>query len=150
MKLAIVGYGKMGRLIEQLAPGAFGRLVDVGTGAGFPGLPIKLALPDLSVTLIEATGKKIAFVQHAIDALHLVGAEWVRERAEVVAHEPGFRENFDIAIARAVGNVATLAELLLPLTRVGGHASNKTYDGIRSCSRREASRAACSSGDSPV
>src|SRR5438874_11933140 len=52
-------------LIGQLAPGAFGRLVDVGTGAGFPGLPIKLALPDLEVTLIEATGKKIAFVQHA-------------------------------------------------------------------------------------
>ena len=108
-----------------------GRLADVGSGAGFPGLPIKLALPKLQVTMIEAHGKKAAFISHAVTSLRLDGAEWVHGRAEVLGRDPEYRGRFDAAIARAVGSVSTLAELLLPLLRLGGWALlMKTMAGL--------------------
>jgi 16S rRNA (guanine527-N7)-methyltransferase len=96
------------------------RLVDVGSGAGLPGLPLKIARPDLEVTLVEADQAKAAFLVQASARLGLNGVEVVARRAEEVGRDPAYRERFDVAVARAVAALATLAELCLPLVRVGG------------------------------
>ena len=95
-------------------------LLDVGSGAGLPGIPLKIARPDLDVTLMDSTGKKVTFCQAAIDDLHLSGIQAVKERAEEAAHKPAYREQFDVVIARAVAPLPILVEYLLPFTRVGG------------------------------
>jgi 16S rRNA (guanine527-N7)-methyltransferase len=95
-------------------------LVDVGSGAGLPGLPIKIARPQLDVTLIEADQDKTAFLVHACAALGLEHVEVVGRRAEEAGHDPGLREKFDVAVARALAPMPVLAELCLPLVRVGG------------------------------
>jgi 16S rRNA (guanine527-N7)-methyltransferase len=95
-------------------------LIDVGTGAGFPGLPLKIALPDLNVTLMDSTAKKVQFCSEAIRALQLAGAQAVHGRAEEAGHQPQHREQYDVVIARAVAPLPTLVEYLLPLARVGG------------------------------
>src|SRR5260370_19412716 len=95
-------------------------LVDVGSGAGVPGLPIKIARPDLDVTLIEAEQAKAAFLVHACAALGLEHVEVVARRAEEAGHDPRLREKFDVAVARALAPLPVLAELCLPLVRVGG------------------------------
>ncbi len=96
-------------------------LIDVGSGAGLPGIPLAIARPDLSVTLLEASARKAAFLEVAASTLALpvlvVGA-----RAETAAHEPRFRERFDIAAARAVAPLPVLCELTLPFVRPGGKA----------------------------
>lgn len=102
---------------DILRTGAF---IDVGSGGGFPGIPMKLAFPDLSGTLLDATAKKTAFLSHICDALELQGMSVRTGRAETLAHEAELREKFDIAFARAVAEVAALAELTLPFVQVGG------------------------------
>ena len=96
------------------------RLVDVGSGAGFPGLPLKIVNPTWQVTLVEATRKKTAFLQHLVEVLGLEGVEVVWARAEEVGRAPRYREQFDLATARAVAELAVLAEYALPLVRIGG------------------------------
>lgn len=96
------------------------RCADVGSGAGFPGLPIKLVFPELRMTLIEATGKKVAFLRHMISVLGLTQIEVIHGRAEEVGHLPPHREHYDLVLARAVAPLATLLELCLPLCRLGG------------------------------
>lgn len=96
------------------------RLIDIGTGAGFPGIPLKIALPDLRLTLLETTGKKVEFLKHIITRLPLRNAMAIQARAEDLAHQPDHREQYDVAVARAVANLATLAEYALPFVRVGG------------------------------
>ena len=96
------------------------RLADVGSGAGFPGLALKVAMPDLDVVLIEATGKKAEFLDWTIEKLGLGDVEVLAERAEAVGHRDGYREEFDVVTARAVGSMATVLELTLPLCKVGG------------------------------
>ena len=95
-------------------------LVDVGAGAGLPGLPLKIARPELQVTLIEADQAKAAFLVHACAALNLAGVEVVARRAEDAGHDPRLREAFDVAVARALAPMPVLVELCLPLVRVGG------------------------------
>lgn len=101
-------------------PGA--RLIDVGTGAGFPGVPLAIARDDLRVTLVESVGKKVRFLEAAIAALGLRNVEAVQARAEELAHEPARRERYDTAVARALPSLATNLELLLPFCAVGGEA----------------------------
>jgi len=96
------------------------RLIDVGTGAGFPGIPIKIVYPKMQLTLVESVGKKADFCRHVVNILDLHGVEVVQERAEVLGQNPSYREQYDWAVARAVAILPVLAEYLLPLVRVGG------------------------------
>lgn len=105
-------------LLEHL--GDASRLVDVGSGGGLPGLPLKIARPELAVTLVEADQAKAAFLVQACARLGLDDVEVVARRAEEVGHEPRYREAFDLAVARALAPMAVLVELCLPLVRVGG------------------------------
>ena len=95
-------------------------LIDVGSGAGFPGLPLKIARPDIRLTLLESTGKKTAFLQHLVDTLNLTNVTVLTARAEEAGQQPAYREQYDVAVARAVAALPTLAEYTLPLVKVGG------------------------------
>ncbi|NJD58780.1 MAG: 16S rRNA (guanine(527)-N(7))-methyltransferase RsmG [Anaerolineales bacterium] len=99
---------------------AFGRFIDVGTGAGFPGIPIKILYPKVQLTLVESVGKKAEFCRHVVKILALPEVEVVQERAEVLGQDQNYREQYDWAVARAVAILPVLAEYLLPLVRVGG------------------------------
>ncbi|MEA4931209.1 MAG: 16S rRNA (guanine(527)-N(7))-methyltransferase RsmG, partial [Anaerolineaceae bacterium] len=94
-------------------------LIDVGSGAGFPGLPIKIVLPELRLTLVESIDKKANFSRHIAEKLELTKVEVLSKRAEEVGRMPEHREAYDIAIARAVAPAPTLAEYLLPLVKQG-------------------------------
>lgn len=96
------------------------RIIDVGTGAGFPGLPIKIACPSIHLTLVESVGKKADFCRHVARKLGLDKVEVLQARAEEVGHQPAHREKYDWALARAVAIMPVLAEYLLPLVRIGG------------------------------
>jgi len=96
------------------------RLVDVGTGAGFPGIPLKILYPNMKLTLIESVGKKAMFCHHIVRALGLEGVDVVRSRAEDLGQNPEHRESYDWAVARAVASLNILSEYLLPLVKVGG------------------------------
>lgn len=97
------------------------RVIDVGTGAGFPGLPLKIAVPDLQLTLVESVQKKARFLQTVVDELALPDVKIIAERVELLGQHPAYREQYDWAVARAVAGLPVLAEYLLPLCRVGGH-----------------------------
>ncbi len=97
-----------------------GRILDVGSGAGFPGLPLKIAYPALSLTLLEATAKKTAFLSHIVEALGLQDVEIVNGRAEEQAHIQQMREQFDAVVSRAVAKLPVLVELCLPFCKTGG------------------------------
>ncbi len=105
-------------LVDHLAGAR--RLVDVGSGGGLPGLPLKIVRPELEVTLIEADGNKAAFLVNACAQLGIRGVEVVDRRAEEAGHDPRLREAFDVAVARALAPMPTLAELCLSFVRVGG------------------------------
>ncbi len=96
------------------------RLIDIGTGAGLPGLPLKIAFPSLKLVLLEATAKKAAFLAHLKAKLELADVEIVVGRAEEVAHKPEFREQFNIVLSRAVAPLPALVELALPFCAIGG------------------------------
>lgn len=96
------------------------RLIDVGTGAGFPGIVLKLLYPGLKLTLVESVGKKASFCTHIVQTLELENVEVLAERAEAVGQNPAHREKYDWVVARAVATMPVLAEYLLPLVKVGG------------------------------
>ena len=97
------------------------RLADIGTGAGFPGIPLKIIYPTTHVTLVESVGKKAMFCQHIISKLGLEDIDVIQARAEDIGQLPAHRESYDWAVARAVANMNVLSEYLLPLVKVGGH-----------------------------
>ncbi|MBS3976652.1 MAG: 16S rRNA (guanine(527)-N(7))-methyltransferase RsmG [Syntrophomonadaceae bacterium] len=105
---------------QEIKPGNHRRLCDVGSGAGFPGIPLKIMFPSLDVVLLEATGKKVKFMEMVIDDLSLKGITAVNARAEDYGRLASIRESFDIAISRAVATLAVIGEICLPLIRVGG------------------------------
>lgn len=120
-------------LPKGVAAGTAGaRLIDVGSGAGFPGIPLAIVRPRVQVTLNEATQKKCRFLEHVLAALNLRNANVVCGRAEDVAQRPDQREMYDIAVARAVAPLATLAELCLPFVRIGGRVIAPKKQGIES------------------
>ena len=97
-----------------------GRVIDVGSGAGFPGLPLKIVYPAIDLTLVESTQKKARFLEEAVEALGLDGAAVVAERSERLGQDPAYREGFDVVLARALAPLPVLAELALPFCRRGG------------------------------
>jgi 16S rRNA (guanine527-N7)-methyltransferase len=99
-----------------------GRVVDVGTGAGFPGLALKIVHPTLRLTLVESVGKKVAFCRHVVQGLRLEGVELIHDRVERVAHQQGHRQAYDWGTARAVATMPILLEYLLPLLRLNAIA----------------------------
>jgi 16S rRNA (guanine527-N7)-methyltransferase len=97
------------------------RIIDVGTGAGFPGIPVKIVLPGMRLTLVEATGKKADFCRMLVERLGLSDVTVLHARAEEVGQNPAHREAYHWALARAVADLSVLAEYLLPLVEMGGH-----------------------------
>lgn len=96
------------------------QLIDVGTGAGFPGIPLKILYPNLRLTLVESVGKKAMFCQHIVRVLGLEHVNVVQARAEALGQTSQHREKYDWAVARAVANLNVLSEYLIPLVKVGG------------------------------
>lgn len=106
-------------LLLAAQPELAGRVVDVGTGAGFPGVVAKIYKPELQLTLMEPTGKRLDFLRYLCAELELTGVEFAKERAEEAARK-GWREGFDVACARAVAALPMLCEYCLPLVAPGG------------------------------
>jgi 16S rRNA (guanine527-N7)-methyltransferase len=96
------------------------RLIDVGTGAGLPGIPLKIVFPEIKLTLLEATAKKAGFLRHIVEKLGLANVEIVVGRAEEVARNTQYREGYDLVLSRAVAALPALVELALPFCAVGG------------------------------
>ncbi|MGC9469209.1 MAG: 16S rRNA (guanine(527)-N(7))-methyltransferase RsmG, partial [Anaerolineae bacterium] len=94
------------------------RIIDVGTGAGFPGVPLKILCPATRLTLLEATAKKVRFLEHVVDTLGLQDVTVIHGRAEELGRDPRHREHYDWALARAVADLPILLEYLLPFVRV--------------------------------
>lgn len=96
------------------------RVVDVGTGAGFPGIPLSIMNPTLKITLVDSLNKRLIFLQEVVNKLQLKNVEIVHARAEEFGQNKKYRESFDVATSRAVANLSTLSEYLVPLVKVGG------------------------------
>mgnify|MGYP003306847323 CR=1 FL=1 len=96
------------------------KVVDVGTGAGFPGIPLSIMNPTLKITLVDSLNKRLIFLQEVVDKLQLKNIEIVHARAEEFGQNKKYRESFDIATSRAVANLSTLSEYLIPLVKVNG------------------------------
>lgn len=100
--------------------GSVSTLADIGSGAGFPSLPLKICFPHLKVTIVDSLNKRIQFLQHVVSELGLTDVLCVHGRAEDIARQPAHRDRYDLATARAVARLAALNELCLPFVRSGG------------------------------
>ena len=105
--------------VSRLIP-AGARVIDVGCGAGFPSLPLAVARPDLDITALDSTGKRINFLNETAELFGIGSLHGIAARAEDAGREPGLRESFDVAVSRAVARMNILSELCLPFVRCGG------------------------------
>lgn len=96
-------------------------LCDVGAGAGFPSIPLKIVFPHIEVTIVDSLNKRISFLNHLANVLELENVHFIHDRAETFGVNQAFRESFDVVTARAVARMSVLSELCLPLVKVGGH-----------------------------
>ena len=96
-------------------------ICDLGTGAGFPGIPMAIAYPNINFVLIDSLNKRIKFLQEVVDALSLKNVQLNHARAEEAGRNKSFREQFDLVVSRAVANISTLSEYCVPLVNIGGH-----------------------------
>ncbi len=97
------------------------RVIDVGTGAGFPGIPLKIVYPELEITLLDSLNKRVKFLNEVIEELGLTGIQAVHSRAEDLAQDAAHRQQYDICVSRAVANLATLSEYCIPFVKQGGY-----------------------------
>ena len=97
------------------------KVIDIGTGAGFPGIPLKILFPELKITLLDSLNKRIRFLNEVIGKLELTDVEAIHGRAEDFARQKEYREQFDLCVSRAVANLSTLSEYCLPYVKKGGH-----------------------------
>ena len=101
------------------------KLIDIGTGAGFPGIPLKIVFPELKITLLDSLNKRVGFLNDVIDELNLNDIEAIHGRAEDIARDKAYRASYDIAVSRAVANLSTLSEYCLPFIHLLGGKINK-------------------------
>lgn len=110
-------------------------IIDIGTGAGFPGIPLKIVYPHLSIVLLDSLNKRIKFLEDVINDLTLQRVKVIHGRAEDFSRDKNFRESFDLCVSRAVANLSTLSEYCLPYVKVGGsfvsYKSGKGYEEMK-------------------
>lgn len=97
------------------------KIIDVGCGAGFPGIPLKIAFPEIEITLLDSLNKRIVFIQDVCESLGLTKIEAIHGRAEDFAQNPKYREQYDICVSRAVSNLSSLSELCIPFVKTDGY-----------------------------
>jgi 16S rRNA (guanine527-N7)-methyltransferase len=112
------------------SPESGSRLIDVGAGPGLPGLALKLAFPDLHITLVDSVGKKTAFLRHVVKALGLDDVEVITDRAEELGQRPELRHSFDLVLARGLAKMPALLEYTMPFCKVGGRVVAWKHGGI--------------------
>ena len=117
-------------LAAPMRPSVSRKVIDVGAGAGFPGLPLKLVFPEIELALVESVGKKADFLKEIVAVLKLEGVEVHTGRAETLARQPGLRENFDVVLARGLARLPVLSEYTLPFCRVRGAVVTLKHEGV--------------------
>lgn len=112
--LALVKVIDKDKLLDDIS------IIDIGTGAGFPGIPLKIAFPEIKITLLDSLNKRINFLKEVSEELGFENIEFIHGRSEDFGRNPQYREKFDICVSRAVANLATLSEFCVPFVKVGG------------------------------
>lgn len=116
---------------SRLSKGEELSVIDVGTGAGFPGIPLKIMFPQIHITLLDSLNKRILFLQDVVDALKLGNVSCIHGRAEEFSRKEEYRQKYDFAVSRAVARLASLAELCVPFVKKGGYfLPYKTQDSL--------------------